>query len=61
MKAIDRMRAISVRYLFSKFIGFYPYPEYIEYKISIENLCIDSLEEDFKNKQIKLMQKNISS
>lgn len=57
-KALERIQARFVRYLFHKENKFYPlYPHYIEYELLAENLPIETLEQRRENEQIKLLKR----
>ncbi|KAL1460244.1 hypothetical protein WDU94_012170 [Cyamophila willieti] len=58
IKTIENIQARFMRYLFKKINGFYPkYPEHISYKLLIDNLPIESLDDRFLNNQMKFLQK----
>lgn len=55
-KAIEKVQACFVRYLFQKLNGFYPkYPHNIGYKTLIENLPIESIETRHGENQLKYL------
>ncbi|KAL1446223.1 hypothetical protein WDU94_000017 [Cyamophila willieti] len=62
IKTIEKIQAKFIRYLFKKANGFYPkYPQNISYKVLIENLPIDSIEERFKKNQMTFLQNTLTN